>query len=384
MITTGVTGQAWRASVTPWGAVEPWEAGARFDWYVAADDRWHVPADEPSVRQIRLEGTPVVETRVRVPQGDAVHRVWSVADAGGMTIIEVTNESTLPIAVAFSHRAVLTERPIPSVPVAGLDEHGVSLPAGAFVLPIGHATSVRVALPHRPDSALPGPLPAGLPAHAQVVRGWLTLAERASRLVLPEAWVSHAEEVTSVRCELALGAAIPAVGDDPAGFALAVGELVRMGERADPWLPELVEAVSALGPRPGWDADAGLAAARRVLAAADERRALGDLDRIVARRGARSPRPEVTPVGVRRVAWVEEAVAQGDALLPEGWPPGWLGQAWEAYGVPTVGLSTVSLGVRWHGERPAVLWEQTGDPVELHAFGWSSREPKGDALWPAP
>lgn len=384
MITTGATGQTWRASVTPWGAVEPWDAGATLDWYVAADDRWHVPAEEPSVRQVRLDGTPVVETRVRVPQGDAVHRVWSVADAGGLTIIEVTNESTLPIAVAFSHRNVLTERPIPSVPPAGLDTRGVSLPEGAFVLPIGHAASVRVALPHRPHSVRPGALPAGLPAYAQVVRGWLTLAERASRLVLPEAWVAHAADITSVRCELALGTAIPDVGDDPAGLALAVGELVRMGERPDSWLPELVEAVSALGPRPGWDADAGLAAAGRVLAAAGERRAAGDLDRIVAGRGARAPRPSVAPDGVRRVAWVEEAVARGGALLPEGWPPGWLGQAWEAYGVPTVGSSTVSLGVRWHGERPAVLWEQTGDPVELHAFGWSSRQPKGDALWPAP
>src|SRR5690606_8875618 len=139
--------------------------------------------------------------------------------------------------------------------------------------------------PHRPDAALPGALPAGLPAHAQVVRGWLALAERASRLVLPEAWVGHADEITSVRCELALGAAIPGVGDDPAGLALAVGELVRMGERPDPWLPELVEAVSMLGPQPGWDADAGLAAAGRVLAAADESRAVGDLDRIVAGRG---------------------------------------------------------------------------------------------------
>ena len=34
-----------RASVTPWGAVEPWDGGERLDWYVAADDRWHVPAD---------------------------------------------------------------------------------------------------------------------------------------------------------------------------------------------------------------------------------------------------------------------------------------------------------------------------------------------------
>jgi hypothetical protein len=384
VITTGVTGQAWRASVTPWGAIEPWDAGARLDWYVAADDRWHVPADEPSVRQIRVEGTPVVETRVRVPHGDAVHRVWSVADDGGLTIVEVTNESTLPIAVAFSHRAVLTERPIPGVSVAGLDEHGVSLPEGAFVLPIGHATSVRVALPHRGDAIVPGGLPAGLPGFAQVVRGWLTLTERASRLVLPEPWSSHADEITSVRCELVLGAAIPEVGYDPAGFALALGELVRMGERSGHWLPELVEAVSALGPEPGWDADAGLAAAARVLVAADERRAARDLDRIVAGRGGRAARPVVAPDGVRRVAWVEEAVAQGGALLPDGWPAGWLGQPWEAHGVPTLPGSAVSLGVRWHGERPAVLWEQTGPSVELQAFGWSSSAPTGEALWPAP
>ena len=52
--------------------------------------------------------------------------------------------------------------------------------------------------------------------------------------------------------------------------------------------------------------------------------------------------------------------------------------------MPTVGASTVSLGVRWHGERPAVLWEQVGDPVELRAFGWSSAERSGEALWPAP
>jgi hypothetical protein len=384
VITTGVTGQAWRASVTPWGAIEPWDGAARLDWYVAADDRWHVPADEPSVRQVRIEGTPVVETRVRVPQGDAVQRVWSVADAGGLTIVEVTNESTLPIAVAFSHRAVLTERAIPGTPIEGLDRQGVELGEAAFVLPVGHATSVRIALPHDGRRPVPGALPVGLPSHDRVVRGWLQLTERAGRLVLPESWAGHASEITSVRCELALGSGIPDAGADPAGFALALGELVRMGERPDHWLPELVEAVAALGPRSGWDADAGLAAAGRVLAAAHEGRAARDLARILAGRGARSRRPAAAPDGVRRVAWVEEALARGGALLPEGWPVAWLGQPWEAYGVPTVGASTVSLGVRWHGARPAVLWEQTGEPVELHAFGWSSRAPKGETLWPAP
>lgn len=374
MITTGATGHAWRASVTPWGALEPWDGATPLDWWVAADDRWHFPADEASVRQVRVEGTPVTETRVRVPQGDVVHRVWTVADHGGLTIVEVTNESTLPVAAAFSHRDVLTERPIATVPI-----EGIALPPEAFVMPIGHAASVRVALAHTADGRLAGVAPA-----EQVVRGWLGTTERASRLVLPDGWSRHVHDVTALRSELALGAAIPEAADDPAGFAIALGELVRMGEPAEHWLPELVEAVAALGPRAGWDADVALAAAGRALVRAGEPRAAGDLERIVSRRPAPSAAPAAAPEGVRLIPWVEQSIARGTALLPAGWPAGWLGQSWEAYGVPTTAGSSVSLGVRWHGERPAVLWEQTGEPVELTAFGWSSTERTGETLWPAP
>ena len=88
MITTGVTGRPWRASITEWGAIQPWDDGPTLDWFVAADDRWHVVAEETSVRQRRIEGTPVVETRVRVPSGDVVQRIFTVADAGGLTIVE--------------------------------------------------------------------------------------------------------------------------------------------------------------------------------------------------------------------------------------------------------------------------------------------------------
>jgi len=44
--------------------------------------------------------------------------------------------------------------------------------------------------------------------------------------------------------------------------------------------------------------------------------------------------------------------------------------------------------VRWHGARPAVLWEQSGARVRLTspvlAPDWHSIEAAGDALWPAP
>lgn len=380
MITTGVTGSRWRASISLGGALAPWD-GEPLDWYVAADDRWHVPAQEPAVRQRRIDGTPVTETRVRVPSGDVVQRIYSVVDGGGITVVEVENESTLPVAVAFDRRDVLTERPIVDVPI-----EGIALPPDAFVLPLGHRASLRIGVPHGPLGD--GRLPAVLPTALQVVRGWTMLTERASRFVLPdgERGAALVERITAERCELALGA-VPRADDDPVGYCLALAELVRMGERPEHWLPELVDAVAVVGPWPGWAGDAALAAADRVLAVADERRARRDLARILGRRTS-AEFPAEVPGGVAAVAWLERLMATGGALLPTGLPTSWLGQSLEAYGVPTVGASTVSFAIRWHGARPAVLWEQSGDPVQLTspvlAPDWHSAEPTGETLWPEP
>ena len=144
-VTTGVTGHPWRASVTPSGDIEPWDHDQEpVRWYVAADDRWHVPAEETAVRQIRIDGTPVIETRLRIPDGDAVQRVWSVADDGGLTVIEIENDSSRPFAVALTGGGLVTERPPADVPIQGIE-----LDASAIVLPVGHRSSARVAISHR-------------------------------------------------------------------------------------------------------------------------------------------------------------------------------------------------------------------------------------------
>ena len=381
MITTGVVGRSWRASVTEWGSVRAWDGSPELDWWVAADDRWHVPSHEAAVRQTRIDGTAVVETRVRVPRGDAVHRVWSVADGGGFTIVEVENESTLPIAVAFGRSDVRTERPIADVPVAG-----ITLPTDAFVLPVGHRATARIALAH--DGSGAGPLPRDLPALESVVRGWVATVSRASRLELPPggALGAAATAVSAQRCEVMLGSF--AGGDsDPEAFAVGLCELVRMGEPADAWLPELAGAVAAIARRTGWRADVALDAAERVLIGAGERRAVRDLRRITRGRTVGDP-PDEPPDDVLVVPWVERRLALGGALLPVGLPCEWLGASFQVHGVPVGPASTVSFAVRWHGERPAVLWEVTGEPVELTAPTidptWRTTAPSGEALWPPP
>jgi hypothetical protein len=68
-------------------------------------------------------------------------------------------------------------------------------------------------------------------------------------------------------------------------------------------------------------------------------------------------------------------------------PDGWLGGGIEVHDAPTH-HGRISFAVRWHGERPALLWEldphPDQPPVRLTAPGldpsWSSLEPRGEAL----
>jgi hypothetical protein len=393
-ITTGVLGGRWRATVTPWGAVEPWPHAARnvggdvvdepsLEWHIAADDRWHTPAQEPAVRQQRIEGTAVVETRVRIPNGDAVQRVYSVPDLGGLTIIEVENESPLAIAVAFTRGDVLSVRPA-SAPIKG-----IALPVGSIAFPVGHHATVTVAIPHRPMAD--HVLPSGLAPVAGVVRGWLSTVERAGRLLLPDELT--AESLVSERCELALAGPVHP-DDDPVEFLLGVAQLVRMGEPTEAWLPDVAHAVEMAAkhaPR-DWALGAAFTAADVVFRAANDRRALKDLEAVRRRTAISATLPDVVPSsGARFVAWWEHRLVapsvDGAVLLAGGLPAGWAGNHFEVYGLPNGAGGTVSFAVRWHGARPAVLWEQTGAHVPLSsplAPDWTATDAKGEALWPQP
>ena len=380
MITIGVIGEAWRAVVTPWGAVRPDDRRGTLDWYVMAEDRWHVPSREPTVRQRRIDGTAVVETRLKIPGGDAVHRVFAAAESGGMTVVEVENESPQAIVVAFDRGDLLTERPIGSTPIVGLE-----LPAGSFALPVGHRSRVRLAWSHRRPG--PGPLPTGLPDHQQVVNGWRLLIERASRFSIPA--TTFMDDVVALRCELLLGTW---PDTDPAGLVIALEQSARLGEPAGRWVPEVAAAVESLAGDRSWTTDAALAAAERFMRRCDERRAADDVRRIIERRraddGDGDRLPSEPPIGVERIAWLERSMVREGAILPDGFGGRWLGVDLEVHDIPLGGgPHTISFAVRWHGERPAVLWEQTVAQritAPVVAPGWSSDDRIGEALWPAP
>ncbi|NBO05585.1 MAG: hypothetical protein EBV17_00905 [Actinobacteria bacterium] len=78
-------------------------------WWVAADDRWHDPREEPSRRQRLVDGTPVVETKIAVPGGDVVQRAFMVADHGGCVVMEISNESAAAVVVAVPTSGLSTD-----------------------------------------------------------------------------------------------------------------------------------------------------------------------------------------------------------------------------------------------------------------------------------
>ena len=99
-----------RAAVDPRGLVTPAPGGWSLDWWVGAEDRWHLPSRETAVRQSLIGSGPVVETAMRIPGGDAVQRVYALPDAaapgagGEVVVVEVENRSPVPVAVAFAVR----------------------------------------------------------------------------------------------------------------------------------------------------------------------------------------------------------------------------------------------------------------------------------------
>jgi len=138
------------------GVVAPHGCAWVLDWWIGAEDRWHHPSVETTVRQHAVEGTPVRETALRVPGGDIVQRsAGVVADAAGRrgpaVLVEFENRSAVPVALALVVRPLALDGGSPSGPGGRIVTAGVSgevvrvdgLPAVVLDRPAARAAAGR-------------------------------------------------------------------------------------------------------------------------------------------------------------------------------------------------------------------------------------------------
>lgn len=435
------------ASVDPRGLVTPVAGGWSLDWWVGADDRWHLPSREVAVRQRLIDDAPVVETAMRVPTGDAIHRVFAIAEGDDeLVVVEIENRSKLPFALALAVRpcnadgmaevqridldgttvlvdgrmAMLLPKP-PSraagstgrdgdvaVTVFGGDA-GESFPSGlrdregrtsaAFIFPLAHTASMRVVLASRrrrvtrvPDS----------PTAEQVARGWRAHAERGARFEVPDERLRAG--VIALRASL-LALTPNRIGDDDLIGVLRALDVHGLSDTA--LVHELVPTIAAAAERAaraGGQVDDLLDAAD-VLDCAGETRAASDATRMAgASRSIEPTRLDALVASAsstwtwsdhaRSAARVLSAVRDQLVLDVEGGlalcahvPDAWLGQGIEVHDAPTR-CGVLSFAIRWHGDRPALLWElvphEGTTTCRFTAPGldpaWSSAALSGEAL----
>ncbi|MGQ0803377.1 MAG: hypothetical protein ACT4PI_05880 [Actinomycetota bacterium] len=333
----GTLGSAARAHVDHRGRVTSENGRWELDWWIGAEDRRHLPTTEAAVRQTRLGPAPVTETAMRVPGGDAVQRVYGVGGPGDLMMMEVENASPVPFAVAFVARGgpplLLPRPPLRREPVDGGE---------AIVYPVAHRTVRRIAVAL---GAVPGAVDLdGLPTAEGVVRGWDAQLRRGMQVDLPDERVQRA--VDTARADVLLAgrdvAALEDWGfDDEAAAAWA--RLSLRGRRD--------ARVRRSSPARWVDVEAQLDDSSGLL------------------------------VELRALLTHE---ARGTVSLLADLPPSWRGRSIEVHDAPTRAAGRISYAVRWHGERPALLWEVERPGVHLQAPGldpeWSTTELRGEAL----
>jgi hypothetical protein len=146
MTTLGTLGSVLRASVDTSGIITL-GSSVTVSWLIGADDKWHDPVAKASVRQRDTDGMPVIETAMRIPSGDAVHRVWAARSSAGVdaAVVEIANESAVPVALAVVVDAVRTiEYAGTSVKVGGVPT--LSFARAPMRFAVGSPAEVRAAI----------------------------------------------------------------------------------------------------------------------------------------------------------------------------------------------------------------------------------------------
>ncbi len=421
------------------------------EWGVGAEDRWRVAHEEVAVRQSRVADAPVYETWMRVPGGDVIQRVASANDGlGKVLIVEFENASSAAVAIALAGRVtgsasigadadavtldgvewIRGERPAggtvvvdgdpwPAV-VAGPDATRLRLgpvdnPAGALILGLPHRQAVTFVV------LLEGEFPTRPVGSDEVSAGWRSVTADALSIDVPDSDLGEAWNRILPDLIVQAGSTDPRLAAEAAP-ALDIAGLVGEADRARATVvaaaedgtlrgSDAVAALRALASRDlraatasgleelagplavaaGASLDAttldhvarALAAGGFVDAADDARR----LEAVAAGSFVVSSPPAVAAERVLAVV-IGADVNDTIELLPDV-PVAWRGQPIDVRACATAN-GRVSFSVRWHGDRPALLWERRGgaDSVEMRCRGldptWRSTEREGEALLAAP
>jgi hypothetical protein len=281
--TVGTVASGAMGLVDPTGFVTPASGQWGIDWIVQAGDRWYVPAREAAVRQHAIDDQPVIETSMRIVDGDAIQRVYAIPgerESGDVVVVEYENASTAPIALAIAVRPAdclsvgvvdalefdgrimrVNEQPaliLPRQPAGyangnALDGDSVSILANGLtttdvparttcieglansvaIFPVAHRATLRfLLLPRAPRRAQPRP-PERLPDATSVARGWRTHVEQATSISVPDGAITRAYQCALRRLLLAIDGPDMAIAYghawSVADEALIVSALARIG-----------------------------------------------------------------------------------------------------------------------------------------------------------
>lgn len=180
-------------------------------------------------------------------------------------------------------------------------------------------------------------------------------------------------------------------------------ELARLGETDEDTVIHVVEAVQRRIKKErrarqlAWDTPHLLATAAWVCEKLNDDLASADIGRTWLRMADTpvEPLPDVSPTGLGMVAWVESLLVGASpsggvcTVLPHGIPEPWWGAHFECHALVADPRHRLSYAIRWHGERPALLWEMSGEPGIVIAGGatnndWHSTDMSGETLLAAP
>ncbi|MBK5289016.1 MAG: hypothetical protein JJE46_11165 [Acidimicrobiia bacterium] len=367
----GAIGGAGRGIVDPRGSITVAGEAWTLDWWIGADDRWRVPSREPAVRQGALAGAPVAETRVRVPSGDAVQRVYAVGGPGDVVIAEVENDSPAAFIVAFvitgatsialeGNHVLIDDRVAMVVPFppprwdvtdVAFEPEQCGAETGRFearrfasgelraalLFPLSHRNRFRVGIVS--GDVVPAGLDlAQVPAADAAARGWRVHLDRGMRVTGPTEMV---EAIDCARSQVLLE-------------------------------PEPTPAVAAA--LEDWGFDEAAEYAWHGMSIRERRRA--------RRRVGLDRDPGPAAVLLRTRDGLVRDTDDGFELLHAPPAPG---IDLEVHDAPSR-HGTISFALRWHGEHAALLWEvrdATG-PFQVQAPvmapGWSSQAAVGETL----